>query len=66
MSATLADFLNQPLNDIITKNPDVAALYKALVIHSVNEAQSKHKYFVEFSPIHCDDEGNCLIRINYR
>lgn len=63
---TLAEFLNSDLNIIIEKNPDVAALFKAIVNHSVSHAKEKRKYFIDISPVHCDDEGRCIVRFNYR
>ncbi len=62
---TLADFLNQDLDTLIERNTDIAAMYKALLVHTVDRAEQKRKYHIEFSHIQCSSEGDCKLTVKY-
>lgn len=66
MPQTLAEFLSQDLDTLIERNVDLAAMYKATLIHAVDRSIEVRKPIVDFSYIKCDEDGNCCVTITYK
>ena len=65
MIKTLADFLNQDVDELIKRNVGLAAMFKATLTHACDQAEKDKKPFVEIGFVKCDSEGDCHITISY-